>query len=215
MLHLIKKDLLMQKKTGIASFFILIFFSFTFSDFGETGLVISTMAISYMLVYGAGLLEDKTNSDKMLASLPIRKQTIVLSKYVSVLVYSAYVLIVCLIIRTAAIQFHIPNFSFPVTPGAAAAAFFSVGLLFSLTFPLIFKFGYAKSRPYNFLLLFVIAFSGGWIAERWPEGGFAGKFLPDGELGAGWGAALALAVMVVAAAVSYRISLAFYRSREF
>ncbi|GIN92692.1 hypothetical protein J22TS1_37430 [Siminovitchia terrae] len=90
MYHLIKKDILMQKRALKLSILLMIFFSFTLSNLGAAGLTIGILAITYQLVLGASALEDKNNSDIILISLPIKRTTIVLSKYVSIYIYAAY-----------------------------------------------------------------------------------------------------------------------------
>ncbi|MDV2687075.1 ABC-2 transporter permease, partial [Alkalihalophilus lindianensis] len=51
---------------------------------------VGVLTVTYQLVLGACALEDKNNGDIILISLPIRRNTIVLSKYVSIYVYAAY-----------------------------------------------------------------------------------------------------------------------------
>lgn len=102
MYHLIKKDFLIQKRQVMLTLLLLVFFSFSLSPMGAAGLSVSILAITYMLVFGAGQLEDKNNGDVMLISLPIRRHTIVLSKYVSVYVFAAYALLVNLVIHAVA-----------------------------------------------------------------------------------------------------------------
>jgi ABC-type transport system involved in multi-copper enzyme maturation permease subunit len=209
MLHLIKKDFLIQKKSILFSLFIMIFFSFTLTPMGSGGLTVSILTICYMLVYGAGNQEDKNNSDRMLASLPIRKETIVLSKYISVYVFAAFAFLVNVIIRLAAEALQIPNFSFPVTIEGILGTWAAVTLLFSLSFPMIFKIGYLRSRMANFLVLFAAVFGGTFLMSKW---------FPEGEvpqLVANYETVLLFAGLVLLLAVSYCISLHFYRNREF
>ncbi|MFC0418229.1 ABC-2 transporter permease [Cytobacillus solani] len=90
MYHLIKKDILMQKRALKLSVLLIIFFTITLSNIGPAGLTVGVLAITYQLVLGASALEDKNNSDIILISLPIKRATIVLSKYVSIYIYAAY-----------------------------------------------------------------------------------------------------------------------------
>lgn len=95
---LIKKDFLIQKRNLKLSILLALFFSVSFSSIGTAGLIYSIYAVSYFLASGASALEDKNNSDMMLVSLPIKKQKIVLSKYISVYVFAAYAIIVTYLI---------------------------------------------------------------------------------------------------------------------
>lgn len=212
MFHLIKKDVLMQKRTLLLSLLIMVFFSFTLSPMGTAGLTVSIWAICYLFVYGAGMLEEKTNGDKLLVSLPIRKNTIVMSKYVSVYVFAAYALLVNFIIRMLANLFQIPHFSFPFTLEAVASTFIAVTLIFSLSFPLIFKVGFMKSRLTNYVVLFAFLFGGHAIAGQLSNGAGIDFSLARSDTGLTILVVLALLIIVIA---SFSLSLAFYRRREF
>ncbi|MGG4033010.1 ABC-2 transporter permease [Paenibacillus cisolokensis] len=212
MFHLIKKDVLMQKRTLLLSLLIMVFFSFSLSSMGTAGLTVSIWAICYLFVYGAGMLEEKTNGDKLLVSLPIRKNTIVMSKYVSVYVFAAYALLVNFIIRMLANLFQIPHFSFPFTLEAVASTFIAVTLIFSLSFPLIFKVGFMKSRLTNFVVLFAFLFGGHAISGQLSNGAGIDFSLARSDTGLTILVVLALLIIVTA---SFSLSLAFYRRREF
>ncbi|MDG3086622.1 ABC-2 transporter permease [Vibrio hannami] len=93
MFHLIKKDILMQKALKL-SILLMVFFTFTLANIGQVGFLVSVLAVTYQLALGASSLEDKNNSDKILISLPIRKSTIVLSKYASIYVYAAFAILI-------------------------------------------------------------------------------------------------------------------------
>ena len=209
MFHLIKKDFLIQKRSLFFSLLIMIFFSFTLAPMGTAGLTVSTLAICYMLVYGAGTQEDKNNCDRMLISLPIRKETIVLSKYVSVYVFAALAILVNGLIRLAAEALQIPNFSYPFTTEGILGAVAAVTLLFSLSFPMIFKIGYTKSRTVNLLILFVAIFAGTYLMSKLFLDGNVPQLVSEFET------VLVFAGLALLLILSYRISLGFYRSREF
>jgi hypothetical protein len=196
----------------LLSLLIMLFFSFSLSSLGTAGLAVSTLAICYMLVFGAGVLEDKNNSDMMLVSLPIQKKTIVLSKYVSVYVFAAYALLVNYVIHMAADLLHIPDFSFPFTLEGIIGAAAAVTFLFSISFPLIFKFGFLKSRMANFILLFALVFGGTALTNQIAPKQAAALIGERSDLEMMIFAVITLILLLV---VSYFLSLSFYRSREF
>jgi len=208
MLHLIKKDFLIQKKSIIFSLFIMVFFSFTLESLGSAALAVSVLSICYMLVYGAGAQEDKTGSDRLLISLPIRKETIVLSKYVSVYVFAAYALLINVLIRLAAHALQIPNFGYPITIEGILGTVAAVTLIFSLSFPMIFKLGYQKSRMANFVLLFAAAFGVTYLLQQFPNGE-APQMIAEYET------AFLVAGLALLLVLSFCLSLYFYRNREF
>ena len=212
MYHLIKKDFLIQKKSLKLSLLLMLFFSVTFSTLGSNGLTVSILAISYMLVLGASALEDNNNSDMMLASLPIKKHIIVLSKYISVYVFAAYALLINCIIHLTVDLFQISNFSFPITGNGIFGAVIAVTLLFSISLPLLFKFGYLKSKMANYVILFVLVFGGSGITDNLAQNPRM-RFLSDmPDIGT---MILIFIGLMVLMFVSYFLSLTFYRNREF
>lgn len=218
MLQLIKKDILMQKRTLGLSVALMIFFTFTFSNVGSAALGIAILAIAYQLTLGASALEDKNNSDIILISLPIRKETIVLSKYVSIFVFTAYAVIgysiIYLFVKILPISYEVP-----LTWMSVAIAFASGMIYFSVSLPLIFKYGYLKSKMPTLILLFVIVFGGTpFLAKLSQNQQFAlGQEMID-FLGGLTLVELGLVMFIPLLAlliVSYFISLSFYKKREF
>jgi len=210
-LYLIKKDILMQKKTIGLSLFVILLFSFTLSPMGTAGFAVSTLAVTYMLMLGASALEEKTNSDMMLVSLPIKKRTIVLSKYVSVYVYAAYAVLANVLIHFIADVLHMNSFGFPVTWQGVLGAVVAVSFFASVSFPLIFKYGYMKSRMANYVVLFGMVFGGTALVKYLTRSVDLG-FLRDVS-GGGWvGGIVPTALLVVLSCV---LSLRFYKNREF
>ncbi|MBA4535931.1 ABC-2 transporter permease [Bacillus aquiflavi] len=159
MYHLIKKDILMQKRTLKLSVLLIIFFTITLSSMGSIGLTVGILAVTYQLILGASSLEDKNNSDIILNSLPIKKNTIVLSKYVSIYVFTAYAILLFYSIYFIVNMLNFPNIIF-FNPIGFIGGIVAVTLFFSISFPLIFKYGYIKSKMANLILFFVLAFGG-------------------------------------------------------
>ncbi len=50
----------------------------------NAGLVMGVVVFSYLIVQEASALEDISNSDVLLVSLPIKRTTIILPKYMSI-----------------------------------------------------------------------------------------------------------------------------------
>jgi hypothetical protein len=212
MLHLIKKDLLLQKKALPIVAVSLLFFAAAFSGAGSVGLVISTLALGYMLVYDAGLREDKSDGNKLLACLPIRKSIVVLSKYVSVYLYAALILIGNVVVRLAAVGLGLENYTFPITLEGAVGAMAALTVIFSIFFPLIFKLGFLKSRTINMIVLFVVVFAGTWVLSAVAER--TGVNPLEAEPGPGVVFVMTAGVLALLTG-SYFLSLSFYRKREF
>lgn len=160
MYHLIKKDLLMQKRTLALSIIFIIFFTLTLSNIGPAGLTVSILGVTYMLALGASALEDKNNSDIILVSLPIKKNTIVFAKYLSIYVFVAYAALLNYFIYLLVDQLNLPINVLPFTFEGLIVAIVAVTLFCSITLPLIFKYGFIKSRMINLIFFFVFV-SGG------------------------------------------------------
>jgi len=202
----------MQKRTLKLSFLLIIFFTISLSKIGPAGLTISILAVSYMLVLGASALEDKNNSDVMLVSLPIKKKTIVLSKYVSVYVFAAYAILVNYLINLIVNLFHLPIKVLPFTLDGIYGAFVAVTLFCSISFPLIFKLGYLRSKMTNFILFFIIVFGGTTLVDKIAQDDLM-EFLSeisDIEM-----MTLIMIPLIILCILSYFLSLTFYRNREF
>ncbi|QCK82211.1 ABC-2 transporter permease [Geobacillus kaustophilus NBRC 102445] len=157
MFHLIKKDVLIQKRALKLSVLLMLFFTATLSSLGSIGIVVGIFAITYQLVLGASALEEKNNSDVILISLPIKRNTIVLSKYVSVYVYAAFAMagfyLVYLMVNLLNIplRIHLRGQLFLVA--LIAVTFFSC-----ICLPLTFKYGYTKAKMPNLVIFLLFVF---------------------------------------------------------
>lgn len=217
MFHLIKKDILMQKRTFALSILLMLFFTFTLSSLGPAGLTVGILAITYQFVLGASALEDKNNSDIILISLPIKKGTIVFSKYVSIFVYLAYAIVGFSLIYVIGTLLSLP-FEIPLTKVGILGAVASVIFFFSISFPLIFKFGYVKAKMPNLIIFFVLVFGATPIVvnisnnEQSVIGQKIAAIINQGSI-------MYTAVMILILGIlfftSYFISLGFYSRRQF
>jgi hypothetical protein len=209
MYHLIKKDFLMQKRYLKLSLLVALFFAAVLASLGPLGLSLSIFVISYMLVLGASAQEDKTHGDMLLASLPIKKTTIVLSKYVSVYVFAAYAILVNLGFMWLIRLLHLPIQVLPFALDGLYWALVAVTLFSSISFPLIFKWGYLKAKMANFILMFAFVLGGTTLLDRLSQS----SFLND-RTEAEWlvGSVILLIILLV---LSCMLSITFYKKREF
>ena len=219
MYHLIKKDFIIQKRNLKLSILLLLFFSISFSSIGTAGLIYSIYAVSYFLASGASAIEDKNNSDMMLVSLPIRKQKIVLSKYISVYIFATYAILVTYIIVFIERLFKLPFNVFSFTLEAIVLAVAGVTLLCSIAFPLIFKFGYLKAKMFNNILMLTLVFGTAALTNKlFLNIHYTGQQnllqffggLSELEI-----IGLIMIPFLVIFIFSYFLSLIFYKNREF
>lgn len=214
MFHLIKKDLLIQKNSFLLSILLIIFFSLIFSNMGAAGLTMSVLAVTYLLTLGASAREEKNNSDKLLISLPLRRRTIVFSKYVSVLFFATYAILLNLVIYGIINILKLPLESIPITLQGVISAFIASLLYCSISFPLIFKVGYMKSRMMNLFLFLGIVFGASWVLEKIiRDNEELGNYLLNSNVTELTTVGLLITVIIFIA--SYLLSLTFYKNREF
>lgn len=209
----------MQKKTIGLSLLFILFFAFTLSEIGPSGLVVNILAVTYMLVLGASAVEDKNNSDIMLVSLPIKKSTIVFSKYMSVYFFAFYAVFINFLIYLIVNQF---NLSIKVLPFTSDALFFSiiaVTLFCSITLPLIFKYGFLKSRVISIILFFVFISGGLSLVDNLSKNEnsiFSQKIVNLLNTSSDIQIAVLISIpVVIVLFISYILSLNFYKNREF
>lgn len=215
MFHLIKKDIAIQKRNILLSFLYMVFFALVFGRFGPSGLPVGVMAVTYLLVLSAFSLEEKNNGDRMLISLPLKRSTIVLSKYLSVIAFALYAILSFSLISV--LEPLVPFQILSVSPEGLVASVIIVVIFAALLFPLLFKYGYTKSRA-PVLIIFILSVSGGpALLERLSSdnGWLAGLAaqLSGAPEALRWMVLLFLLAVVMCA--SYGLSLSIYARREF
>ncbi|MDF1511352.1 ABC-2 transporter permease [Robertmurraya sp. DFI.2.37] len=219
MYHLIKKDVIMQKRAIGFSLLFIFFFTFTLSEIGPSGLVVNILAVTYMLALGASAVEDKNNSDLMLVSLPIKKDTIVSSKYISVYIFAFYAVFVNYLIYLIVNQLNLPIKVLPFTSSGLFFSLVAVSLFCSITLPLIFKYGFLKSRVISFILFFVFIAGGSTLVDhlsKKEDSIFIQSISTLFHSSSDAQIALLLFIpVVIILFISYLISLNFYKHREF
>lgn len=158
MLSLILKDVIIQKKSFVWALVYLIFFIFVFQSLGGTMYIAAVVAFVYLLVSGAFAYDDKYKSDIMLNSLPIKRENIVMAKYISMFVYTILGIITFTLISYIIPILNIPLKTYPVTLEVIVEAILGVCLMNSIFFPLMFKLGYTKAKVANIVLFFIFFF---------------------------------------------------------
>lgn len=216
MFHLIKKDILVQKNSLLLSIVLMIFFSITLFSLGSAGLTVGMIAITYQLVLGASTLEEKVNGDIILLSLPIKKSSIVLSKYLSIYVFAAYAILGFYLIHLAVKLSQVP-LDMPFTSSAILGSLAAITLYFSICLPIIFKYGYLKSKMIILIVFFGTVFGGSFLVSTMLENerfNPAQKWLELTNNGWEWMLLLGIPLLLLLG-ISYFVSLTFYKKREF
>ncbi|HHV96950.1 MAG TPA: ABC-2 transporter permease [Clostridiaceae bacterium] len=217
-LHLIMKDVLIQKKQIAFGFFYLLFVIFAFQNNGVGTFIVGITAFTYLITTYSCASEEKNRADVMINSLPVRRSHIVAMKYLSVFIFFiagtlAYMLFTGLL-KNAAINIKI----YMLTLEGFLYGFISVCLMTGIYFPVYFKVGYMKSRILNLILFFSIFTGISYLAQyiQQNDNNILNKLLMNFSISQRniVITAILLALVIVFQLISYGISVKIYNSRE-
>ncbi len=147
MFNLIKKDILIQKgtfKLMLAYIFILIIVMGQMSSDGKYLIYIMTFVFSFVIT--SFFYDEKYKAQFILNSLPIKRRDIVLSKYLSVFIYTIASFIIIGGIGGIIAVLHLPFNIGIIKLNVIKISFIASILMCSINFPLLFKFGYRKGK---------------------------------------------------------------------
>ncbi|MBK1810423.1 ABC-2 transporter permease [Clostridium sp. YIM B02505] len=216
MLNLVFKDLLIQKKSFLIAILYGAVFTVTFSNTSnpESIFIAVPSVIGYLFVTYACAYDDKNKSEIMLNSLPISRKDIVLSKYLSIVLYAIIGVCIAFIFTTAVKYLKFGNASRFMNLEDVLGAFISITFLCSIYYPVYFKFGYLKSKYLSMFMLLGSFFIPAAIIEFVGKGNTADIIdylskVPEGILKAS--VILILAVILLASSL---LSLRIYLKRD-
>lgn len=205
MLHLIKKDLYLSRRTIP---FILAWFVFitvrSLVDPGYSGptnlLPLIPMALGFALAVNAIAMDEKFKMDDLFCSLPLKRSTIVAARYLSCFIIIAAGILLSLL---ACQLFPKPILNLKYS----FFAFIFFGLFFSLVLPVNYRFGFQMQSELGkiaavvgiigFVVAFVIILSDSKVLSE------AVYIIPLGL------------VLTAAVFISLQVSVYFYNRREF
>ncbi|OQA09947.1 MAG: hypothetical protein BWY65_00889 [Firmicutes bacterium ADurb.Bin373] len=160
MISLLKKDLLIQKKSFLFLFLYGIFMFIVFNNpvFEDMIYIMGMIIAVYFFLVTASMEDDKNKSEIILNSLPLSKSQIVLAKYLSVF---AYILIGAVLLGVVGLLFQLAAFS--LTPRLInavdlLAAGMLVSICVSVYFPLYFRFGASALRLFSVVFFLIFFF---------------------------------------------------------
>ncbi|MFT5873289.1 MAG: ABC-2 type transport system permease protein [Clostridium sp.] len=159
MLNLIIKEIAIQKKTLLYTFLYTVFTPFAFFSMGQSDFslyVISPLGITYMFTTFAASYDDKNKSEIVLNSLPLKRSDIVISKYISTLLYAFIGFIYSILIGSIGKATGLPMFTRSISLLDIVFVLTSVCIFAALFFPAYFKFGFMKTKVFDTLLLMLI-----------------------------------------------------------
>ncbi|HHW31839.1 MAG TPA: ABC-2 transporter permease [Clostridiaceae bacterium] len=217
MFRLVLKDIVIQKRTFIFALLYIPIMAIAFQNTVGSMLPAGVIGMIYVLLITACASDDKYNADVMLNSLPIQRKNIVLSKYISVLVYYIIGIAVYLIFSSIVKFLGLPFKLEAIDLADLLLTMFVVFLIYGTYLPVFYKFGYMKSRAVAFILFFGGFFFIGAVIQ------FIQKNLDIGVLkeievlfgeGGTAGVLVIFLVIVLMFAGSYLLSVKLYNNRD-
>lgn len=216
MLTLVYKDLICQKRNLWLVFAYAVLMHIAFFNLPDySAYVAGAVAITYYFVTGQCAHEENSKADILINSLPVERDTVVKAKYLTACVFTLMGLLASALVGTV-----IYSLGFDKSPAdlyTLALMAVTCVFLWSVFYPVYFKFGYIKARYYNLIVFLLVMFGSFMAVERLSRvwgGSLAG--LPGLALRPGLVPVLiALAASLLLGFLSLAVSLKVYREREF
>jgi ABC-2 type transport system permease protein len=161
MVRLILKEFQIQKKTLFYGFLYVIMAALAFNATSPNGTglyVLGPFGVIYLFIMYSCGYEEKNNTDMIFNSLPLKREDIVIAKYLSIFFFAALGLLFSLIVGMLGASigfggiFRLLNFNDII------AVLGSGIILASIFYPLYFKFGLVKMRAINIILFLFLMF---------------------------------------------------------
>jgi ABC-2 type transport system permease protein len=159
MLNLLIKDIKILKGTRAWPFSILfvVCAALIYGSNPSISLMFAIMPIYYLVMVSQSL-DLRYGAEGMLASLPLERATIIQAKYCSVLLYAIPSLAAIALLSVASAAAGMKTA--PVSGNFTATLLSAVLLMNAVSYPLYYKFGFAKSRLAFMLLIIPITMYG-------------------------------------------------------
>lgn len=157
MLSLIKKDIALEKSNiffMIAFLIVVIFAMESFPNSTKCFLYMTTIVFSLSITTFA--YDEKSKGEYVINSLPVSKKEIVYAKYVSVLIYTVFVIILTALISMILNLPSMPHHMDFISLNAVKTSFIAIMLMSAFSFPFFFEYGYVKGRIISTAIYFLI-----------------------------------------------------------
>lgn len=208
---LIRKELIFFKGTMRMQFVISLLFVTVFPLVSANFIFMGSMIIPYFAIYGAMAYEERSRGEVLVATLPVSRREICLSKYILGMLYTILGVVIsvsCLFLGELFLPPQAVRTLVISNIGGFSVMMIVIGMIYiGIMLPIVLKFGTEKSR-YIMLLLYmgIFAVSGamGGILEE------IGKV----EMGAGIGIGMGL-VGILLYGLSIGLSTKIMVSKEF
>jgi hypothetical protein len=208
MLYLIKKELTANVRYLLLGIAVFVVYALIFSTTSAALFTLCVILFFYFLSATNLVFDERYKIDLLLATLPVRRRDVVLSKYLLMLVVfiTAAVLYSFLaVISRAAGYEKIPM----LTLMSTSLAFCSLSIFNGLSIPLAYKYGAQSTRLVSFILFFALFFVSSLLRElklpvleafSRPSDGYAGLLI--------------LAAGILISLLSFQISARIYEKKD-
>lgn len=160
MFNLIKKDILVQKKY-IYFIFIYLFIGLvafrTMPDSATTYLIATTIA--FFFIAGSFSYDEQNKTYMVINSLPIKRNSLIISKYISVLIYTLLSLLIIYIFTLIVFTLKLPYKIELLNLNHVFNVFIASMFLSSILLPVYSKLGYTKARIFttlSYIFVFIV-----------------------------------------------------------
>lgn len=220
MFRLVRKDLLLQRKTFFIAlaYAAVIFASFSRTDASKEIFNIGSIAIAYLFISYSLSYDDKNNSLVILNSLPVKREEIVIAKYISLAVFGGIGIVIMSLFGFLVKLSGLFICEINISSYSIMKIFIILLAMYSLFFPLYFKFGYLKLNIVNMFMFFIAIFGiqlMNYISSNFKENALVNllvDFLSNSSQQIIYLAALASVLIITALSAS--ISVKIYNSRN-
>jgi ABC-type transport system involved in multi-copper enzyme maturation permease subunit len=177
------------------------------------------LSIAYLLIIYSNGYDEKNKSEVILNSLPIRRESIATAKYAAVILFFAVGVTLTGAAGAIITAMNImPSMRF-MKLSDIFGIFISVGLMYSVYYPLFFKFGSLKLKIFNIILYMLFLFVPNIIVsiiQENPNDNIVRNIISIVERNPAWMLQVFTAIIImIILFVSMEISIKIYRNKEF
>lgn len=219
---LLKDFFLLKKHLWFALFYsFIMFFIFGFQVSNVQGMIYSIGAtmISYTMLMYTTAYDDKNNSEVLINSLPLSRNKIVLSRYVSIFIFIVIGISSMVVAGYVLKTIEIIKVSWILRSEDILGAILGSSFISFLYLPAYYKFGYVKAKFFN-LLLFAVAFGLPMIIGTYLKGiekppwvdQLIANLISQSDFIIGL---YIIIFTIILGLISYQLSITVYKKREF
>lgn len=223
MLNLVVKDALIQKRSFGTSIILALGMMVAMqSSAGNGAYMMGSMGIVFLLLAGAFAYDEKSRSDTLINSLPLKRNDVVIARYASLIIFTSIAVIIVAAIgsvfKLTGLGLKLEYITLPDIVGI----YFTIAVMFSIYLPLFFKYGYYKLRIASvFLYILVFAISGlitglRQVVSENPDDMFVKSIISAISMVPDWlvGPIIVIVTLLILF-ISLCISMRVYKKREF